>query len=86
MRAHGLLVSPVKRVEELLDDEQVAANGYLVTLEDGTTVPTMPFSLRGHEPGPGSGPAYGADTDAVLAELGFDEQAVLDLRVKGAVW
>ena|GEM_PF-264507 len=86
LRTHGVLVAPINHLPDLLSDAQVAANDYLTTLDDGTRTATMPFDLRGHRPATRPGPAYGADTDAVLAELGLDEAAVLALRVGGAVW
>ena len=86
LRAHGVLVAPINRVQNLLADDQVVANDYLVTLDDGTRTAAMPFTLRGHHPDARPGPGYGAHTDEVLAELGYDEEAILDLRVKGAVW
>ena len=33
----------------------------------------------------GRGPALGADTDDLLAELGFDDTAIADLRARGVV-
>ncbi|MFN0094188.1 MAG: CaiB/BaiF CoA transferase family protein [Dehalococcoidia bacterium] len=86
MRAKGLWVGPINRVEDLLADEQVRANGYVLTLDNGWVTPGMPFALRGHAPATAPGPEHGADTDAVLRELGFDEGAIGRLRVGGAIW
>ena len=86
LRASGLWVAPINRVEDLVEDEQVRANGYLRTIDGAATTPRMPFTLRGHEPGHGAAPEHGADSDAVLAEVGFDGAAVAELRAAGVVW
>jgi len=86
LRAGGIWVAPINKVEDLLDDEQVRANGYLLEADDGSRAPRMPFTIRGHEPGRASAPAHGQHTDAVLAELGFSEEERLALRVEGVTW
>lgn len=86
MRARGLWVAPVNRLEDLIDDPQVRANGYLARLEDGWIMPDMPFSLAGHRPSGRAAPAYGADTDEVLRQAGLSEEEILALRVDGAVF
>jgi crotonobetainyl-CoA:carnitine CoA-transferase CaiB-like acyl-CoA transferase len=86
MRERGLWVGPINRVDDLLADEQVRANGYLLTLDNGWVTPGMPFTLRGHEPGTAPGPEHGADTEAILRELGFGDDAITRLRASGAAW
>lgn len=86
MRACGLWVSPINAPQDLLDDEQVHANGYLMRLDDGWRTPGMPFSLRGHTPPTAPAPGYGSDSDALLAELGLTEDEVIQLRASGAIW
>ena len=86
LRERGLWVSPVNRVEDLPDDEQVRANGYLMRLDDGWRTPAPPFRLRGHAPATRPAPAYGADSDAVLAAAGLTEEEILALRADGVVW
>ncbi|MFN0145198.1 MAG: CaiB/BaiF CoA transferase family protein, partial [Dehalococcoidia bacterium] len=86
LRARGLWVGPINRVEDLITDEQVRANGYIREIEGGGTASRMPFTLRGHEPGRAAAPAHGADSDAVLGEVGFDAEAVAELRAAGVVW
>ncbi len=86
LRARDLWVSPVNRMRDLPDDPQVVANEYLVRMDDGWSVPALPFSLHGHRVSTRPAPAYGADTDAILGELGLSEEEVTQLRVDGAVW
>lgn len=52
----------------------------------GMTLPGLPFLLNGSAMGPAGLPsAVGADTDAVLAEIGRSPQQVADLRRDGVV-
>jgi crotonobetainyl-CoA:carnitine CoA-transferase CaiB-like acyl-CoA transferase len=80
----------VQDVGELHRDVQVQANDLLQTVDygDGTTIPlvAVPMLFDG-KPMPASrSPDLGADSDAVLAQLGYDEDAIIDLKVKGVVF
>ncbi len=86
LRARELWVAPINRVEDLVDDEMVRANGYLLDVEDGTKAARMPFTLAGHEPGLGAAPEHGQHSDAILAEAGLSAEIVQDLRAAGVVW
>jgi crotonobetainyl-CoA:carnitine CoA-transferase CaiB-like acyl-CoA transferase len=86
LRARELWVAPINRLEDLIDDPQVAANGYLLEIDGGDIAARMPFTVRGHEPGRAAAPEHGADSDAVLAELGFSGEEVASLREAGVVW
>ncbi len=86
IRARGLWVAPVNRLEDLVDDEQVRANGYLTELDDGWVMPNMPFTLKGYEPGRRAAPGYGADTETVLKEIGLSDEEILALRIDGAIF
>lgn len=86
LRAAGLWVSPVNRPEDLVDDPQVRANGYLFETADGDLAPALPFSLAGHSSPRQGAPSYGADSDAVLAEIGLTPNEVAELRANGALW
>ena len=44
-----------------------------------------PVSTGGATPAPGPIPAVGEHTDAILAELGYDEREIAALRKAGAV-
>jgi crotonobetainyl-CoA:carnitine CoA-transferase CaiB-like acyl-CoA transferase len=90
--AAGLPFSPIARPEDLFDDPQLnqpeaPTKGLLpTTLPDGTRtkLPRLPlemgaydFGLR-HDP-----PAIGADTEALLAELGYSPSAIQHLKDAG---
>jgi len=83
--AAGLIWSPVKRLEEVLDDPQARAMGYFRSLEHAshgrfeTLAP--PFSIEGVAIGatrPCSEPD--ADAAAVLREAGLDESEIAKLK------
>lgn len=85
----GLPFAPITRPEDLFDDEHLAAGGLIdVTLPDGraTRLPGLPVEIDGARLGLGRDiPRIGADSDAVLAELGYDSTAVAALRASGGV-
>jgi formyl-CoA transferase len=75
---------------EVHDHPQVAANGYLpeLTAEDGSTfrVVAPPYQFDEQLVRPrGRAPDLGADTDALLSELGLDETAIAGYRDSGAL-
>jgi crotonobetainyl-CoA:carnitine CoA-transferase CaiB-like acyl-CoA transferase len=67
--------APVQAVEELLEDPQVLANGYLgeVALEDGTSyrLPRVPVQFDEQPPELRRAPEHGEHTEQVLLELGY---------------
>jgi crotonobetainyl-CoA:carnitine CoA-transferase CaiB-like acyl-CoA transferase len=67
----------------------VQANDYAQLVEhdgDGKVVLVpAPAQFGGEVTQLGRGPALGADTDAVLVELGFDAAAIAELRSRGVV-
>jgi crotonobetainyl-CoA:carnitine CoA-transferase CaiB-like acyl-CoA transferase len=85
LRAAGVWCSPVNRLEDLADDEQVQANEYLVSFPDGFVGTPTPFEVNGWH-GPRSVPgSYGEHTDEVLAELGLGTEEIEGLRVEGTI-
>jgi crotonobetainyl-CoA:carnitine CoA-transferase CaiB-like acyl-CoA transferase len=86
LRTADIWVSPVNRLEDLADNEQILANEYLVTFDDGFVGPPAPFEVDDWRGARGEAAEYAQHTDEVLAELGFDEDAVLALKAAGAVW
>ncbi|HEU0129601.1 MAG TPA: CaiB/BaiF CoA-transferase family protein [Mycobacteriales bacterium] len=83
-------VGPVNDLAEAFADPQVRARGMVAerALADGTAFPELGVVPRlaatpGRTGGPA--PALGADTDAVLAGLGLDADAVAGLRAEGVV-
>ena len=77
----GLPFAPIRKPEELYDDPHLLATGGLsdITLTDGaragqrTQTTLLPFTLGGERLGIGAQPPrMGADTAAVLSQLGYD--------------
>ena len=70
----GLPFAPITRPEDLFEDPQLNAGGLVeLTLPDGRTtrLPALPVEIDGQRAGLIRDlPAIGADTDAVLAEIG----------------
>lgn len=85
----GLPFAPIARPEDLFDDVHLNAGGLIdLTLPDGRTtkLPALPVELDGKRMGKRRDiPGIGADSDAVLAELGFGEGAIAALRAAGGV-
>jgi crotonobetainyl-CoA:carnitine CoA-transferase CaiB-like acyl-CoA transferase len=80
----------VQDVGEIKDDPQVRANGYLQRVDygDGQSLEMIstPMQFDGEPLPMAPAPELGADSDAVLSELGYDEDAIIDLKVAGAVF
>lgn len=86
----GIPAAPVRMGDQLLDDEQVWANGYLTRLDHelvgGLTVvsPPVRFSATPLRAERGS-PPLGRDSRAVLRDAGLDDAAIDALIQAGAV-
>ena len=78
-------VSPILSIEEAPSHAHATARDAFVSV-DGTVQPA-PAPRFGRTPpaAPGPAPAPGADTEDVLTQLGYDEEARRDLRSTGAV-
>jgi crotonobetainyl-CoA:carnitine CoA-transferase CaiB-like acyl-CoA transferase len=94
MEANKLPYAPIRKPEELFDDEHLLATGGLadITLPDGaragqtTQAALFPFTMDGQRLGVRlSPPVLGAHTDELLNALGLDADAVRTLRQGGAV-
>jgi crotonobetainyl-CoA:carnitine CoA-transferase CaiB-like acyl-CoA transferase len=81
--------APVLLPNEVIDDPQVDANGYLreITLEDGTAFEIVggPIQFDEQPPELSRAPHHGEHTDEVLAELGYDEERLIELKISGAI-
>jgi len=80
----------VQNVGEMKDDVQVVANGYLKEVDygDGTAIPMVSVPVLFDRAAMSStrSPELGADSDAILESLGYDEDAIIDLKVQGVVF
>jgi crotonobetainyl-CoA:carnitine CoA-transferase CaiB-like acyl-CoA transferase len=92
--AHELPFAPIRRPDELFDDEHLQATGGLadITLPDGaragqTAKATLfPFTMDGQRLGVRlAPPRLGSHTHALLAELGFDAAQVDSLLAQATV-
>jgi crotonobetainyl-CoA:carnitine CoA-transferase CaiB-like acyl-CoA transferase len=88
---HDCCLEPVLGLEEALASPLFAARGMVVEVEQpGVAEPVRllgtPVKLSRTPGGPaGAGPALGEHTDAVLAEAGYDAEAIAALKAAGAV-
>ena len=94
LEARELPFAPIRKPEELLDDEHLLAPGGLadITLPDGaragqTAKTTLfPFTLDGQRLGVRlQPPTLGQHTAEVLAGLGYDAPQIEALRRQGAI-
>lgn len=80
----------VQHVGELKDDRQVIANDYLqaVTFDDGESrrLVSVPMQFDGEAAPIRPAPEIGADSDSILHDLGYDEEAIIGLKVAGVVF
>lgn len=80
----------VQHVGEMKDDPQAIANGYLKAVDfgDGSTLPMVgvPMLFDGQPLPSRRAPHLGANSDAVLAEIGYSEDEIIDLKVQGVVF
>jgi len=92
--AHDLPFAPIRRPEELFDDEHLLATGGLadITLPDGeragqtARAALFPFTMNGQRLGVRlNPPTLGAHTRELLAGLGLDHAAIEDLLAQHAV-
>ena len=81
----------VRRLPEILDDPHLQTRQVQREVVDpvsgkALSVPTIGFKWNGQSLGPERPPArLGADTDAVLGELGYGEREIGDFRQRGVV-
>jgi crotonobetainyl-CoA:carnitine CoA-transferase CaiB-like acyl-CoA transferase len=80
---------PYQRVDELLEDPAVVANGYVGTVQraDGVSFP-LPAGAVQFDEQPAAlhaCPALGEHTDEVLASLGYSWDEIVAMKVSGAI-
>lgn len=81
--------APVQKIEELVDDPQVLANGYTgeVQLDGGESyrLPAVPVQFDEQPPDLRRAPEHGEHTEAVLLELGHDWDRIIELKSAGVI-
>ena len=89
---HDCCLEPVLELDEALDSELVRARGMVAELaQPGAERPVrllgvpVKLSRTPGDPARAPGPVLGADTEAVLAEAGYDEHQIDVLMAAGAV-
>jgi crotonobetainyl-CoA:carnitine CoA-transferase CaiB-like acyl-CoA transferase len=79
----------VRTAWQIAEDPQVAPNGYLQTCHSAAGTPfelvAAPVQYDGRPAEPRRAPEFNEHGDAILAELGFDWDTVVDLKVRGVV-
>jgi crotonobetainyl-CoA:carnitine CoA-transferase CaiB-like acyl-CoA transferase len=80
----------VQHVGEIHADAQVRANHYLQTVDCAAGIPipivSVPTLFDKAALPVGVSPALGANSDAILAELGYDEESIINLKIAGVVF
>jgi len=82
-------VAPVHTLDQALDDDFVAATGMVARIAHpdraDLRVLASPIRIDGERPPVRAAPLLGADTDAILAEIGYSQEEVGRLRREGVV-
>ena len=80
----------VQRAGELFRDSEVVANRFMqdVSYADGRSLKmvSVPIQFDGEALPARPAPELGADSDAILADLGYDEDGIIGLKVAGVVF
>jgi crotonobetainyl-CoA:carnitine CoA-transferase CaiB-like acyl-CoA transferase len=85
----GAPCASIWRIEEIIDHPQIAERGVMQTVD--SPYGTLRLMGSGFQMAHGGGkldtlaPEVGADTDAILAEIGYDAAAIAGLRAEGVV-
>jgi crotonobetainyl-CoA:carnitine CoA-transferase CaiB-like acyl-CoA transferase len=81
--------TPVQDARTAAADPQAAANGYLqpCVTADGAefSLVAAPVQYDGQPAAPARGPDYNEHGDQILTGLGFDMEAIIDLKIRGVV-
>lgn len=92
LNRHGVPAGEVLSVPDILQTEHVAARDLIKTFdqvpgaERDIAIAGAGFRLASDDPSPRKPPPeLGADTDAILAELGYSDDEICELRERGAI-
>jgi formyl-CoA transferase len=88
--AAGVPAGPLRFTEELLEDEQVVENNYVVSVDHPLMGPVRmagPMIQMSETPlaVQGPSPTLGQHTEEVLRELGYDDARIADLQSRGVL-
>ncbi len=88
LQENGIVFDIIATPEDIPHDEQARANGLVLPFADDDRVSTIaaPFRIGNAEPQPARlPPSIGQHTDEILAQLGYDDRRIADLRTSGTV-
>jgi len=82
--------APIQRVDELLDDPQVQANGYIREVDPGDgnppyRLPAVPVQFDGEPPELGRAPELGEHTEILLMEMGYAWEDIEKLQAQKVI-
>ncbi|MEZ5168344.1 MAG: CoA transferase [Acidimicrobiales bacterium] len=81
--------APLQNTGEVAADPQARANGYIATVHDPDGEPfelvSSPVRFDRTTPELRAAPRFAADTDTVLAELGYGPETIIDLKIEGVI-
>lgn len=88
--AHGVPCGPVNFPEDMVDNEQVLANGMIVELDHEISGPqrqVAPLMEMSASPlaAQGSSPPLGRDTEAIVKSAGYSDDEIAVLRARGII-
>lgn len=79
----------IRTPREAQSDPQARLNGFVqdLALDTGVTLPVTvaPAIFDEEPPLPSPAPGHASNTDEVLAELGYSEEQIMELRISGAI-
>jgi crotonobetainyl-CoA:carnitine CoA-transferase CaiB-like acyl-CoA transferase len=79
----------VQNVLQVVNDPQALANGYVQNVRTADGKPfklvAAPIQFDGEAAAPRPGPDFNQHGDEILAGIGLDQEAIIDLKIKGVV-
>jgi len=82
----GVPCAPVRHLDELLDDADVQAEGFLTETTSGMQFVRAPFNVAGVPAETDDAPDFAAHTFEVLSEAGMTAEEIASLEEQGIVW
>lgn len=90
LEKEAVVFSPVQNFDQIMSDPQAEAAGVFVDQPNGRgdsyQAPASPIRFNDFDSGPkGAAPKLGADTRSVLNAIGYDDEAIDNLRDQGVI-